>query len=430
MSNFSYIKSIGNRRGEKTFSWILIAISISIGIGPLFLLALSPNRIIEAERLQIDSFITPFFIVVLFLFAILYGKLGQYVVKTFKQIIPLFLLWLILLISSILYSKVGTNTTLNLSFLGAIFFYVTSKGVMEEYPHTIARSLKAYVYTCGIVSVVYLFLIGSPFTFVSNGRFFFLGENPNSYSTRLAASIICTLFILEKKNYKRNILLLGLIITQLIIIYLSGSRGAIFMLVIGALVYYLSTFKHRNKKLTNTLTLMVPTIIFGVIIINNIDINLEDTSMSERLSAFFTSNETGGRLDLWKDTFYIFENNPLIGVGSDGFTREMQLHFGEHRDAHNLFLYILTTSGVIGFIFFLFFLIPLTVKAYRHKRFQAYSITLLALMYFVAFKSGGVLAYSLMWFMFAIASALLNTAGKTQLKNSYRYDTPNQINIR
>ncbi len=396
------------------FSFFLIATSIAIGVGPLYLLFVSPDSILETGRLQIDSFIAPIFIVGLFVISILYHRLGSYIYTSIKQFIPLLLLWLLLLFSSVLYSRNGANVSFNIPFLGAIFFYITCKGSMEDYPQTVKASLKAYVYTCGIVSLIYLLLIGSPFTLVSKGRYFFLGENPNSYSTRMAVSIICAIFFLEGNNLKQKIILGTLILSQSIVIFLSGSRGAVFMLVIGVVVYLFSSFKGGQKLRINFLLPIGLILMVGMILFGSLDFG--EASMGARLLGFFESNDTGGRIELWKDSYAIFSDNPFIGVGSEGFIREMQLRFGENRDAHNLFLYLLTTGGIIGFLLFLYFLLPITFKAINQVKVQAYSITLIILMYFVAFKSGGVLSYSLLWYTLAIASALLNNRKKVSIE--------------
>ena len=397
---------------EKTFSLLVISISIAIGIGPLFLL-LSPSKILEADRLQIDSFITPIFITTLFGITILFRRLGIYIYRSFYQFLPLFLLWIILCLSSIFYSKSGTDASFNLSFLGAAMFYVSCKGVMEEYPQIIYKSVVAYVYTCGIASLIYILLLQTPFATISNGRYFFLGENPNSYSTRMTVSIICSIFLFNVNNRRRNIALSIFILAQLVIIFLSGSRGAIFMLGIGTLVFLTTSPKKIGKSNFRIIGLIITILLLGIAIFNSVDFG--DTSMEQRLLAFFESKDTGGRVELWKDTYLIFTDHPIIGVGSEGFTREMLIRYGEYRDAHNLFLYILTTGGIIGFFFFLAFILPLTITAFKQRKRQAYSVTLVALVVFIAFKSGGVLSYSLLWFMLAISSALLtNSSRKTR----------------
>lgn len=182
---------------RRLFSFLLIAISISIGIGPLFLLIFSPKSIIENNRLDADTYLTPMIMVILFISILIYGKLGKYIIRNSSEFIPLIGLWLTMLLSSIVYSK-GGYITLNLPFLGAILFFMCSRGIMVEYPEITNKALLAYIYTCGIVSLFYLILINTPFAIVSQGRYFFLGENPNSYSTRLATSFVCSLFFIKR----------------------------------------------------------------------------------------------------------------------------------------------------------------------------------------------------------------------------------------
>lgn len=390
---------------RRLFSFLLIAISISIGIGPLFLLIFSPKSIIENNRLDADTYLTPMIMVILFISILIYGKLGKYIIRNSSELIPLFGLWLTMLLSSIVYSK-GGYITLNLPFLGAILFFMCSRGIMVEYPEITNKALLAYIYTCGIVSIFYLILINTPFAIVSQGRYFFLGENPNSYSTRLATSFVCSLFFIKKKNNNRNILIALFLISQLYIIFLSGSRGALFTVLIGAITYLICLKGTKGLKIFLNYRFIIFAVMMAIaLLIIFSEVDFSETSMVARLTDFFESKNTGGRTQLWSDTFNIFIDNPIIGVGTDGFRNEMFIRFGEQRDAHNLFLFILSTSGVIGAIAFLSFLLPMALYSFQSRQKQFISLTIFIVIISIAFRSGGILAYSLLWYMFAICSA-------------------------
>lgn len=390
---------------RRMFSFLLIAISISIGIGPLFLFIFSPNNMIENNRLDADTYFTPIIMVILFISTLIYGKLGKYIIRNSSEFIPLFGLWLIMLLSSIIYSR-GAYMTLNLPFLGAVLFFMCSRGIMLEHPEIIDKALLAYIYTCGIVSIFYLILINTPFAIVSQGRYFFLGENPNSYSTRLATSFVCSLFFLKKKNVNRNILIVLFLMSQLYIIFLSGSRGALFTLLIGSITYLISLKQIKGLKIFFNYRFIIFAVMMTIILLVIFsEIDFSETSMVERLTDFFESKNTGGRTQLWNDTFNIFIDNPIIGVGTDGFRNEMLIRFGEQRDAHNLFLYILSTSGVIGTLAFLAFLLPMALSSMQSQKNQFFSLTIFIVIISIAFRSGGILAYSLLWYLFAICSA-------------------------
>jgi len=57
------------------------------------------------------------------------------------------------------------------------------------------------------------------------------------------------------------------------------------------------------------------------------------------------------RVDLWEEAQQIFESSPLIGVGFDTYAYTEHVH--NYKDSHNIYVKILTETGIVGVLLFL-----------------------------------------------------------------------------
>ena len=376
----------------------LLLITISVTTGPLFLLLYNPGFLLQSERLEEYTSVTSYLTGFLLLVVIFTGRLGRYIIKEKNAFVVLLLLWLILLFSSLIYPIPSGNIPFNWGFLGAILFYVSTVGVLKEFPQIQSIVLITYVMASGLTSIIYLILIGSPLAPVSSGRYFFLGENPNSYSTRMVIGVVITLFLLPTVNRKFQLVSLLLLSSQIVVIFLSGSRGALLMLAIAFLIFLFASKLSISSKTLYSLLILVGLVGFVSFYGESI---IAEASGWERLLSLFESGDSG-REHLWSQTFSIFLENPIIGVGQKGFTYEMMSRYGENRDAHNLFLFLLASGGLIGVSLFLIFYFSLFSSVLKVRAKSPMSLALFLVMFLFILKSGGVLGYSLMWLVFAI----------------------------
>ena len=143
------------------------------------------------------------------------------------------------------------------------------------------------------------------------------------------------------------------------------------MVVVGALfLLYFTRTQPAWKKIAAALSLMllvsaiyaVPTIKLRFdSVVTNIStyFDVEDYRDDRRLGSF------GTRMELWKTAWYIFQENPLTGVGVGSFNRMAKLNSERYQVndevhlyiyAHNQYLAALATRGIPGLILFLLFL--------------------------------------------------------------------------
>lgn len=391
---------------------LLILTGCSVALGPVFLLLINPQALMASDRLSVSSFLTPYFIIAFFCMVLYTGKLKKYVFESWRQVFTLLSLWLILLLSAAIFDRFD-SLDFNTSFLGAIAFYITVRGCLKESPALLSKVLYSYVFVSGVVALFYIALIGTSLAPMGGGRYFFLGENPNSYSTRMAISIAIAIFLQRDSSGTTRYLLIIAAALQIFVIYLSGSRGAILMIAVSFVLLLLSSADSLAKRALYVAGgLVAVSLVVMLLNDNNVSGSLHVHTI-ERMLDFLQKGETAGRTQLWEQALEIFTDNPIIGVGGSNFTDEMAHRYNDARDAHNLFIFLLASSGIVGFSLFLSFALPLLWRSCKVWRSKPIALAILLPMFLAMFKMGGILTYSLMWFTFALSEALVLTGSRS-----------------
>ncbi|OGH20337.1 MAG: hypothetical protein A3D74_04310 [Candidatus Levybacteria bacterium RIFCSPHIGHO2_02_FULL_37_13] len=163
----------------------------------------------------------------------------------------------------------------------------------------------------------------------------------------------------KKKNYPMFLSLLSA--CSVVAIFLTYSRSALIMLIIGSTTLFL--LKKQKKLIIMILTISV---IFFVITANNFYI--------ENLNLLRTASSKA-RLESASHAIEIIKDNPVLGVGFNayrfaqskyGFIKEDNgalSHSGAGTD--NSFLFVLATTGVVGLISYLFIWFNIFKRAFR-----------------------------------------------------------------
>ena len=348
-------------------------------------------------------------IFIAYLFFIRFFNYGQLKFAGWKKYIVLFYITLLL---STFYWSIN-----ELSISTAVFFlkFFLSVSLCFLLPEIFVRnkrylyySLAAFSFACGFVAL--LFSIGAldEFTYISKGRVFIFGENPNSTSGRITIAFLLLLYLIFKNPLKwkrRRFWFCLLFFPMLMMIIASGSRGSFIILCIGIIAFLLLNPSVNNIK--KYLILICSVIAIGIAI-SFIVSRHSEFSLFSRLENSLEYGETAGRERLNSYSLQIFEENPLVGKGTIGYTKEMSLKFNEHRTVHNLYIYILATSGIVGFILFMFFMAILLFKSIQIRRYDYLPLIVFGFIFLLAYKTGGVLTYLLMWYLFSVIISLID----------------------
>lgn len=283
--------------------------------------------------------------------------------------------------------------------LQLILFMIIISNHLIEKPHLILKVLNIYVYSIALLSFLFLMGIGidSEYTDLTS-RLSLFGENPNAIGVKgaIALMIIFSLILEGKINLLLKIIFSFFSISIIAMISGTASRGAFILVFLGGLITVLlqkSTFKVKFFSI-------IASIFIGMLIWQYF---LSNEVLLKRLLETTEEGNTG-RNELWEAGMNIFYDNPIVGVGRSGFLNEMKIYYGLPMDTHNIFIALLATTGIMGFLFFIIFFLRIWKFAYynyKHSKSILFLIVLVIITFHMS-KAGGILTQIFPWFIFSI----------------------------
>ena len=359
----------------------------------------------------------------LFLFQLLILSLGfstfyiyiGYAIKPYMFVMALIILYLMRI------GELKFSNLFNFEKLIFIFFAVASLTVLQlRYTVLVLRYILAFVFICilyltvrktcsllkkeeidkaisrgGLIisfsSMVYyvmgLFAFNFNFHYNDVKRFGILCDRGIPRLTTLFNSdpnisvfVIALFFFYYLCNYNRKGSKFGLLLTGAMII-LTFSRGA-YVGIILPIVFLI--FKDKNKSFTKKL-FMIFIIFLALFCFNAIMTKYFNISISDTISSRFTgiSQDNGsGRKIFWKNAFETFLSHPLFGIGINSTIPYSELTYGTHNYVHNVYLEVLSETGIVGFLPFILFIFS-SLKKYT----STYKIDRDSLYLYVTFLS-------------------------------------------
>lgn len=314
-----------------------------------------------------------------------------------NQLIPLFLIGIILFFTGLLYGPtIFEKSLFNFKYFAAIIVFWTMSIIFESDKIRI-NSILLFSISCGVLALLYHFQFFAGVAEIHNGRLNIFGENPNSISTRMAlAFIVIFYYVIENPLRSSKIRFVVLVFLPYLLLFVieTASRGSFLIMLLGAAVILLFSKVHKSVKLA--------IVFFAFGLGAYFSFLLYDSGLYER---FQEDDVSGGRERIWANAINIFYENP-IGVGEAGYTNEMFQRFSTTQDTHNLFLYILITGGVASLILYFVFLWQIFFKAFHALKInKVLNMTLFIFMLLLSAKTGGVITYLIMWYFFAVVNS-------------------------
>ncbi|HZQ29513.1 MAG TPA: O-antigen ligase family protein [Patescibacteria group bacterium] len=257
---------------------------------------------------------------------------------------------------------------LRLGFYFAIYFLIlNSKKVKQKLPSLM------------LISGTLLLIIGFiQYAFYPDLRnLYYLGWDEHLYrlfssflDPNFAGSFFVLFFVfligtLNKNKFKY--LLSGL---SVLAVFLTYSRSGYVMLITSTIVFFLLKGKY--------------TFIIGFVLVFLITlVAISKLSHSSEGTNLLRLASTEARVDSAKNAIAIFKNSPIFGVGFDSYRYAQHrygflnknwenVHSGAGTD--NSFLFILATSGMVGFLAYIYLLLSILKNSLRSK--DRYSIIL------------------------------------------------------
>lgn len=192
-------------------------------------------------------------------------------------------------------------------------------------------------------------------------RMFSTFLDPNFAGVFFSLFFIYSLIFINKsiKNNKNLLFYSFISVFALISVYLTYSRSGLIMLLVSVLVYLL--LKNKRK-----LVLSVVLVLILVIFIVPKSFKTEGTNL-------LRINSSTARIESFEQALEIFKNHPVLGVGFNAYRYAQNKYVGlnttywqtTHSGAgtDNSFAFILSTTGIIGFISYIYLLYKVLILA-------------------------------------------------------------------
>lgn len=217
-----------------------------------------------------------------------------------------------------------------------------------------------------------------------------------SYSSTLIIGVIVFYLLFNKTSKKIKVLSVLTIILAIVPFFLGASRGSIFAIFIPFIFYAMSNMSLKSMiKYIFSFSILIALIFY-----------LDNYFQSGLLNRFLGTSEaieTGGssasRLDIWSGSFSQFLSHPIFG---DKINTDFNNFY-----PHNIFLEVLQSTGIIGFIpftFLIYYALKTSLKIFKsYKSFAWISVIFLQALMRSMFSSS---LYNTMWFWPALALIL------------------------
>ena len=186
----------------------------------------------------------------------------------------------------------------------------------------------------------------------------------------------------NKINLKIFSLIVVFILAE-VLIFLSGERSSLFYINLSTLFILLMVQKGFLIRLSMFLTALIIILIIGVInptakkriidkTIDEFQVKIDDKKKANNKYYIFTKVHT----EQYNSAYKMFINNKVFGVGVKGFKNNCNK--GEYKilkkycstHPHNIYIQILSETGIIGFIYIFFTFIILLFFSIKHFYFR------------------------------------------------------------
>ena len=256
-------------------------------------------------------------------------------------------------------------------------------------------------YITGVITLVHLFirtplsvwkdcLYGEYSASTDEGRLgYSIGYHPNGLGRLCVLIMMLSVFYYSKTKKKRYFLIAAV---DLFVLAFTKSRASILMLVVGVVVYLLTSERKMGKKTIFIVCLAVSALVLYWMVFN--------VPTLYRLVGFRFDGALGGggnrdastetRVSFILYALKLFSEHPLIGVGIDNFKFYSYTFNNAYKEvySHSNWAELLSCTGIIGTILFYLPQIASAVSLFRSlKKFDENRRRLCALFFSVLFTN-------------------------------------------
>lgn len=190
-------------------------------------------------------------------------------------------------------------------------------------------------------------------------------HDPNMWAQILVAVISLAIFrVIHEQQLKWKMLGVGILISMLIVLLDTYSRGGYLALIVVLAMIFL-VFERRRFNPTSAIISFALLVFLIPLLPSSYVARFESlfllTSSSESSAGIYEDGSLQGRTSVMQTAVVMFSQNPLLGVGAGNFRNNYQKYnqllgiefeYGE-REAHSLYAQIISETGILGAIAFL-----------------------------------------------------------------------------
>ncbi len=367
-----------------------------------------------------------------------YEKIKKYIDKIFI-FFSIFFIYIFLISFVNFFNNSIDLITLIKSFLliRFTFFYISIKWLCENIDEKqIKKFIHIFIFTISFVIIDLIiqyffkvdllgyeaFVPGTPTAFRLTGPF---GDEliPGSYLMRF--SFIFSFFTIISLKVTKKFYLPMIFLFLAVIIFVTGERAAIILFVFGVVLFLL--FSRYYLSLLFFLSLFVLSILFVTFFDSNIKQRMVNYTLYQLNLNYLIENniDENNTIDSFIDNPYgahyetaynIFKDYKFFGAGYKQFrviclkekyfdkakSRLKEVRCSTH--PHNIYLEILSETGIVGFIIFIFIIFSIFSNFLKYKKKNYFLIFQIFLFFFPFISSGSIFTNKNLIYIFFIIS--------------------------
>ena len=217
----------------------------------------------------------------------------------------------------------------------------------------------------------------------------FINKNHFAFLMEMAIGLVVGMALMQRGRRERVLLYLSALLLMWAAIVLSNSRGGLLTITVqvifAALLFANSRTFAREKSADQrgwtrwTRSIAVTTVMIGALLLiivvgvvwlggDQLATGLETATAEMSGVDVSEMHEGARRRDIWRATWEMFKAHPIAGVGLGGFWAEVPVYHPASgvltpQQAHNDYLELLASSGILGAVLFIWFAVALIKQA-------------------------------------------------------------------
>lgn len=240
-------------------------------------------------------------------------------------------------------------------FMLAFYFYLGNL-IEHNNPKAVDTLLKTMFASSGIISIfsIALYFLFKPhhstFGVNDDGRFIGFLVNPNAYGLFSTFVVILQIPFLAQKKLLSDLMHWCILLPNIAVILLSGSRTAMIAFGVGIISFILHKALPRKK--------IFIAILMGLTLLSLIDLQKVNNYLYTRVTEFYILDHAAEeRLDSTTQAMNWWIEKPLTGIGLGSFlVKQEQQNITPKITIHNTPIWLLTETGLIGLLLYGWFL--------------------------------------------------------------------------